>query len=64
MLSYRDFIQAYVEEMDAAQWSPVEQDYEEATDKSKIYKENYIFRDSLQRKHVSPVLAKDANRDK
>ena len=64
MLSYRDFIQAYVEEMDAAQWSPVEQDYEEATDKSKIYKENYIFRDSLQRKHVSPVLAKPANREK
>lgn len=38
-------------------------EFNEATDKSSVYKENYYFRDNLQIPYVSNVLSKRKNRD-
>lgn len=62
MISYHDFMQSYLEELDPSR--KIIEEIEEATDKSKVYKENFIFRDNLQLKKIAPVLKTGEGRDK
>src|SRR5699024_12195677 len=62
MISYHDFMQSYLEELDPSR--KIIEEIEEATDKSKVYKENFIFRDNLQLKKITPVLKTGEGRDK
>lgn len=66
MISYRDYMLKFMEEIDPS-LAPIQTgltEYNEAKDKSEVYKETYIFRDNLQNKLVSPNLKKKAIQDK
>jgi hypothetical protein len=60
---YDLYMEDYMLEATAEMNKYLGKEFDEATDKSKVYKENYYLRDNLQIPYVSQVLAKRKNRD-
>lgn len=62
MRDYELFMRDYLQENSPNDYEQLSA-YDEAVDKEDVYKENYFFQTNLQEKYVTPVLAKQKNRD-